>query len=678
HITRAKVVREIGEDIIDFLSQIEDFQKKLWEKKKFALKTEYVITTDRVPEELHQEIWNNKEQKKEWKELGFDMPKTNEDLRKKKLPIDTRYFSQEFKEKLLEKLTQNADLDDLLDGLLIKSENWQALNLVLGKYKEKVKCIYIDPPYNTGNDEFLYRDRYQHSSWMSMMEDRLRLAKKLMREDGVIFVSIANSANYYKESYKLGLLLESLFDKRFSDLVWKRRSASGSYVISDITEIHEYILAWGLQNSAIFTNILSSKKVKDYVNKDERGVFKWHDLVIHQYTKEQRPNLFYGVVYNFKENRLDFTKNPEEINPSREIVIYPSEDGKSVFTMTKKSMEEVYDRGVIDIIRTKNKYKIMIKKYLYDTGGMIIGDPLKSIIDDNEMPYKIGGTAEATKELRNLLGITFDTAKPINLIKLLIHVSSRKNDLIIDFFAGSGTTTHAVMRLNKEDGGKRKFILVEMADYFDMVIIPRIKKVAYSFNWKDGKPQDADGIGIFFKYQILEQYEDTLDNIELSPNEAAQSLFKDEYLLKYFLDYETRGNSSLLNVEQLKSPFSYKLKVNLEEVGEPQEMAVDIPETFNYLLGLKVKKIRTRNNGRKYLFIFGEKEGKDIAVVWREYKDKWSKDDFKKDKEVIIKELTSWTPHIIYVNGQSVLTPKLGEHTVEIRYIEPEFKKLMG
>jgi len=98
---------------------------------------------------------------------------------------------------------------------------------------------------------------------------------------------------------------------------------------------------------------------------------------------------------------------------------------------------------------------------------------------------------------------------------------------------------------------------------------------------------------------------------------------------------------------------------------------------INYLLGLKLKKIKARNNQRKYLFALGEKEGKDIAIVWREYDDNWSEDDFKEDKEFIIKELEPWAPHIVYVNGQSVLTPKFGEHTVEIRYIEPEFKRLM-
>ena len=114
---------------------------------------------------------------------------------------------------------------------------------------------------------------------------------------------------------------------------------------------------------------------------------------------------------------------------------------------------------------------------------------------------------------------------------------------------------------------------------------------------------------------------------------------------------------------------------------------MDIPETFNYLLGLKVKKIKAReiaspsarnDKKRKYLFILSEKEGKDIAIAWREYNDDWSGDDFKEDKEFIIKELEPWAPHIVYVNGQSVLTPKLGKQTVEIRYIEPEFKNLMG
>lgn len=253
----------------------------------------------------------------------------------------------------------------------------------------------------------------------------------------------------------------------------------------------------------------------------------------------------------------------------------------------------------------------------------------------------------------------------------------------MDFFPGSGTTAHAVMKLNKEDGGNRKYILAEMANYFDTIIIPRIKKIAYSFKWKDGKPQGSEGTGTFFKYQILEQYEDTLDNLELKPNKAAQNLFKEDYLLKYFLEFETQESPNFLNIEHLKDPFSYKLKVNFEEMGEPIEAVVDIPETFNYLLGLKVKKIKARSlrlakdNKKKYLFILSEKEGVDIAVVWRKVDDDWDENDFRKDKEFIIKELKAWMPQRIYINGQSILTTNLEEHPVEIHYIDPEFKTLM-
>jgi adenine-specific DNA-methyltransferase len=270
------------------------------------------------------------------------------------------------------------------------------------------------------------------------------------------------------------------------------------------------------------------------------------------------------------------------------------------------------------------------------------------------------------------------TVKPVELIYLLISFYTDKNNIVVDFFAGSGTTAHAVMKLNKEDGGKRKFILVEMADYFDTIIIPRIKKVAYSFNWKDGKPQDKDGIGVFFKYQYIEQYEDTLDNIELKEDQKAQELFKDEYLIKYFLDFETKDSPYLLNIENLKNPFAYKLKVNLSEVGEPREVIIDIPETFNYLLGIKLKKIKKRkNNGKDYLFILGEKEGQTYAIVWRELSS--DEEDVEKDKEFIKKELKDWKPQIVYVNcpENTVLTPDFGDFQVEIRYIEPDFKKLM-
>jgi len=686
HITRAKVVKNIGKKIIEFLSQIEDFQKMLWEKKKVVLKTDYIITIDRIPEEFYPEIMNNKVQLKEWEELGFGEINKKEDLmakkdlfstKYKKLPVDTKYFNQDFKERLLEKLTKKDNLDDLIDGILIKSENWQALNLLLEKYKEKVKCIYIDPPYNTGNDEFLYKDKYQHSSWLSMMDERLRLSKDILKNDGVIFVSISNNANYYNESYKLGIILETIFDKRFADLIWKRRGGTGSYTISDITEIHEYIYSWGNSKSEIFKNIINSGKVENYKYKDQKGKFKWHDLVIHQYTKGQRPNLFYGVVYNFKKKVLDFYKDERNFNKNEEIVIYPSVNGNSVYTMTKKSMQEVYERGDISVLQEGKEYKIKIKKYLFNNRDIIDGDVLKSILNENALDYKIGGTSAATKELKNLFNSkVYDTPKPTDLIKLLIYISTLKkdrNNFICDFFAGSGTTAHSVMKLNKEDNGRRKYILIEMADYFNTLIIPRLKKVCYSFNWKDGKPQDDDGISQMIKYQYLEQYEDTLHNIEFPQEEKGQKILeflpeeeKSKYLIKYMLQFETEGSSSLLDLKQFANPFEYKLKVISGNKAE-EIVNVDLVETFNYLIGLRINKYRyLTDNGRKYVFVLGERNYKKVAVVWRSTVDI----NLKEDKEIISKIINDFKPEEIYINGDSLVK--------NYKPIESEFKSRAG
>jgi len=243
--------------------------------------------------------------------------------------------------------------------------------------------------------------------------------------------------------------------------------------------------------------------------------------------------------------------------------------------------------------------------------------------------------------------------------------------LILDFFAGSGTTAHAVMKLNKEDGGKRKFILIEMAEYFNTVIIPRIKKVAYSFKWKEGKPQDADGIGIFFKYHTLEQYEDALENIvfqnhKQNNTQNQQKLLLDlpDYFVKYMLHWETKESKTFLKIDDLKNPFNYKLKII--ENYQQKAVTVDLVETFNYLLGLHIKSYKViHKHGRIYVFVFGEKDGKKIAIVWRSLENI----DFKKDKDVIKNTIKDFNPDEIYINGDATLE--------NFRPIEPLFKSLM-
>jgi adenine-specific DNA-methyltransferase len=700
HITRAKVVREVGEKIIAFLSQIEDFQKNLWEKKKFVLKTEYVITTDRVPEEFYDEILKNKTQLKEWEELGFEIATpparndkrkskkdavpgskaTSRPLRNLKLPVDTKHFSEEYKEKLLERLTENADLDDSLDGLLVKSENWQALNLLAGKYSGKVKCIYIDPPYNTGSDEFLYQDQYQHSSWLSMLWYRLASARVLMQIDGAIFVSIDDH-----EYSNLATLMNGIFGSHnpIARIVVKS-NPRGRQSERFVATVHEHVLVCAKDPDNCFLQgaSLTDKQINDFKYQDESGR-RFRYLGLRQRgsasKREDRPEMFFPIYVDPSSGRISLQHEEKfsvKVLPKKST----GKEGRWMWgkNKVKKNIEAVEAR----LVSGRDEWDIFVRDYLVSEQGKERTSKFKTIWDDKDLNYQNG-----KEELKNLfVECPYDYPKPTSLLRRVITMSGLGDAICMDFFAGSGTTADAVMKLNKEDRGNRKYILADMANYFETIIIPRIKKIAYSYNWKDGKPQDKEGTGTFFKYQILEQYEDALDNLELKPNEAAQKLFKDDYLLKYFLEFETQDSPSFLNIEHLKDPFSYKLKVNFEEMGEPEEAVVDIPETFNYLLGLKVKKIKAReiatpsahkDKRNKYLFILGEKGGVDIAVVWRKVDDNWDENCFRKDKEFMIKELKAWLPQRIYINGQSILSTDLEGHPVEIHYIEPEFKTLM-
>ncbi len=652
HITRAKMVREIGSAIIDFLSQIEDFQKRLWEKKKFVIDTNYVITLDKIKEYAGEEfldsiietILQNREQLKEWEELGFGKIERKEDLYNnsnllgkeyKKLPIDTQYFDQEFKEKLLEKLTENNDLDDLLDGLLIKSENWQALNTILNKYKEKVQTIYIDPPFNKEQDaDYLYNVKYKDSTWAGILENRLRLARNLLNERGSIFVRCDYNGNWLVRP----LMNEVFGEENFRNEISVRRFKK-NVMEREIKKLPE-----GLDTIFIYSTSEKFAYRNPFKIKTEKREGFWRHMG--DSSGQGTPKKFFG----------------------KEIAPPPGKHWK-------------FSQEKIDQMIKEGKLILECKEcgYIHDNPNKLWNNCPRCGADNPQPKYWVEEREEEVLDSNwsDIYGYStswnFQTENSEILLKRVIESTSNEGDLVMDFFLGSGTTTAVAYKLG------RKWIGVEMGEHFWTVVLPRMKKVLFYDKSGISKEKDVKEkynektAGGFFKYQILEQYEDTLDNIELKENQKALELFKDEYLIKYFLDYETRESPYLLNIDLLKNPFSYKLKVNLSEVGEPQEMVIDIPETFNYLVGLKVKRIKTRNNKRKYLFILGEKEGKDTTVVWREYSDNWTEEDFKEDKEFIIKELVDWKPHIVYVNGQSIITPK----EWEVRYIEPEFKRLM-
>lgn len=208
----------------------------------------------------------------------------------------------------------------------------------------------------------------------------------------------------------------------------------------------------------------------------------------------------------------------------------------------------------------------------------------------------------------------FSFPKSIFAVQDSIKIAAHKNDIILDYFAGSGTTAHAVINLNRENGGNRKYILCEMGEYFDTVTKPRIQKVIYSKDWKDGKPVSREGSSHCFKYIRLEQYEDTLNNLTLQPaNINKENVgFYGGYILGYMLDIETRD--SLFNMKWFRNPWDMKLRITRQ--NETREENIDVIETFNYLIGLNVRSITYPK--KDICTVEGvTRRGESTLVIWR-------------------------------------------------------------
>lgn len=636
---RARATKMVGEKVIALLSSVEDFQRRLFEKRKFILRTDYVFTLDRVPASLHAAVLANAAQVQEWRDL-YDVEGllvadgvlgagglTAEALQNapyNRLPVDTRHFDAAFKAELLASVD---DLDALTDGVLFESENFQALNLLTEVYRERVKCVYIDPPYNTGGDGFLYKDAYQHSSWLSMMTDRLIASAAVTQKNTAIFVSIDDN-----EQALLSQVMSAIFGKGSSigTFVWKRRQMSDSRTQTRVSTDHEYVLAFGGGETRFRGADIDETKYSNPDN-DPRGGW-YSDNLTGLATKEQRPNLHYDVT-----------------DPNTGTS-YPPSPTRG-WAVGKPRFQKLIDEKRILWPDNPNG-RPRLKRFFADSIGATTG--FSTVLD-------VGFTTDGTREVQNLFGSkAMQFPKPLSIVRQLVEQSTEGvNELVLDFFAGSGTTGHAVINLNREDDGHRIYCLVEMGEHFASVLMPRIKKAAFASKWSDGKPTSCDAISQTIKYHALEQYEDTLNNLRLRPAEQSQmamDVYGEDYLLRYLLDFDTAGSASLLNVADLGDPFRYSLRVRAGDDFAHQD--VDLPETFSYLLGLQVRRVRAFTDGeREYRAVLGtDRNGKAVAHIWRRSSDlAGNADALKQDAAFItgtvLPALSDTRPDRLFLNG---------------------------
>ncbi len=359
-------------------------------------------------------------------------------------------------------------------NVFIEGENLEVLKVLQKSYYGKVKCIIIDPPYNTGNDSFIYPDSFKenkadyekrvgdkdeegflmkeglfrknskdsghfHSNWLSMMYPRLFLAKNLLKDDGVIFVHIDDN-----EVHNLRLLMNEIFGEEnfVSQIVWQKKYA----VANDdegISATHDYIIVF--QKSDVFKRLLlprTAKQLSRYQNMDNdpRGFWSSDNYVSNK-SKVERPTLWYPILH---------PKNNEEVWP----------DENAVWRYSKEKHETMVKENRLYWGPNQSYKKPRLKRFLSEIQ--------EGVVPSTWWPFQeVGHNDEGQKETAELLGKKiFSTPKPIRLIKKSISISCFKddNDIILDFFAGSGTTAQAVLELNREDGGNRKFILVQLPE----------------------------------------------------------------------------------------------------------------------------------------------------------------------------------------------------------------------
>ena len=350
------------------------------------------------------------------------------------------------------------------DNLIIHDDNLNALKALLPRYAGRIKCIYIDPPYNTGKDGWLYNDNVnsplmqewlkknspvdledmeRHDKWLCMMWPRLHLLKELLAEDGVIFISIDDN-----EVHHLRMLMDEIFGKSnfIANIVWHHRKSSQNDI--DVSLSHNYIICYAFEKSSFSFNAGDVDESKfSNPDSDPRGPWVSDPM--------DAPNVRENLAY-------------EIINPNTGKVYLPPTGRHWRFSKDKYDIALKEKRIVFG---TRGVSKPQYKRFLSEAREK--GVNIFTIWSD------VGTATDGTKELIGIFGRgqLFPTPKPTDLIGKIIRVSTDKNDIVLDSFAGSGTTAHAVLDLNNEDGGNRKFILVECMDYADDITAERVRRV---------------------------------------------------------------------------------------------------------------------------------------------------------------------------------------------------------
>ena len=428
-------------------------------------------------------------------------------------------------------LTQSRRAAECAENMVIHGDNLAALKALLPQYEGKVKCIYIDPPYNTGNEGWVYNDNVndpqikkwlgevvgkegedfsRHDKWLCMMYPRLRLLQKLLAEDGAIFISIDDN-----ELYSLKFICDEIFgSSNFLGTIVRATGTTTGQDSDGLGKAFDYVVAY--RKSIIFKVggiELSEDDKKRYNLKDERGYFSILQLrrTGGEDRREDRPTMYFPI------------KAPDGTD------VYPVGPGgyESRWRVGPETVAERIKNNELYFKKEKGQWKVYYKYYLDERTKR-----------PSNLWSDIDGNKKAQIEIKQLFGKPiFETPKPVALIERILKIATDKDSIVLDSFAGSGTTAHAVLKMNKEDGGSRKFILIEMMDYADKVTAERVKRVISGYGQGD---KAVEGTGGGFGYYELGE--------PLMIGENLNENLPLEKIREYVWYMETRGAGNVASV----------------------------------------------------------------------------------------------------------------------------------
>ncbi len=607
-------LRRIAMDLITFLASIENFQKKLWLKKKFVVAAHYCVTLDRVPEALYPVIAANSAQWTQWYDLGMRASAaigTTEDLKAAPfLMVDTALFDSEFRADLLQAL---PDLDASLDGLLLHGDNFQALTLLGERYREKVKCVYIDPPYNTSSSAIPYKNAFKHSAWATMMDNRVSKLKPLIPEDGAIFVSIDK---HERQTLEHVLSINFGEDNYIEELIWAMNTNNSQ--APNYSTNHEYVLVYAKdrqvaeQDKSMFREPkpgyaemmeLMARLNPHFPPTSEielaiKALFRDHQISYRdaveaqglEWDDEKGNDPWKGLFnYNNAEYRDDagnLVSQEDAEKLGAKIWIWRSSDASMPATKQSPTVNDpnhpnfrwfkpAHPITGLPCPHPKSGWKFAEnfdpenpnkKSFwaLHSNGRIAWGPDEKNVPQLKRMLHEVETNVgksvfsdysdgeKQTHDLFNRSGV-FLAPKHANFVSRFVLHATRADSTVLDCFGGSGSTAHAVLTANRLDDGKRRYITVEQGDYFNTIIKPRLQKVTYSADWRSGKPTSPEtGISHAFKVLKIEGYEDTLNNLDLK-REQVQTTLLDGFSADKRDDYLMRY---MLDVESKASLLS--------------------------------------------------------------------------------------------------------------------------